>query len=54
MALDFFVVFLGPPVVLGRFLGFWVTADVSASWSMSMAEAESVVVGGLEVRVEDP
>jgi len=53
-ALGFLVAFLGPSVGLERFLGFGVVADVPPSWSTSMAEAESVAVGGTEIGLEDP
>jgi len=53
-ALDFFVVFLEPSASLERFLGFWVVVGVSTSWSTSIAEVESVAMGGAEERVEDP
>lgn len=52
--MDFFVVFLGPSVSLERFLGLWVVGDVSSFRSTSMAEDESVAMGGAEARVEDP
>ena len=48
------LVFFGPPVILGRFLGNSVVTDASPSWSTSIAAAESVAVSGAEARVEDP